>query len=303
MLRLPRRLLAAARRLHQSWQQWALAVQQGVLAKLQKRHAKDHGKSLKARIAAALLGVANKVATHAKHEAWRAWLLGTVVPSREAALAAAHRAEVDDLRLVSTLDHPAALEVGTNEIGDVGMAAFGQAIKPVSEGGSGALADCEVLWLSNNKIGNKGLEAFSTALATGAMANCHTLRLGGNRIGDVGITAFAEAIKPVSQGGSGALAQCTRLSLRDNKIGDKGLEALSGALAMGSLPKLEKLYVDGEHPALQAAPRLVHDRAQRLVRLGAPPLLALEPLEPSLGPVQPARRLPGLRAGLTMELP
>eukprot|EP00966_Prymnesium_polylepis_P081688 1892354-Prymnesium_polylepis.1 len=40
---------------------------------------------------------------------------------------------------------------------------------------SGAMAKLEKLLLFNNQIGDQGMQAFSTALASGAMANLETL--------------------------------------------------------------------------------------------------------------------------------
>ena len=48
----------------------------------------------------------------------------------------------------------------------------------------GALAQLTRLDLDSNKIGDKGLEAFSGALATGAMAHLRDLYLGNNSMSD-----------------------------------------------------------------------------------------------------------------------
>ena len=100
------------------------------------------------------------------------------------------------------------------------MTAFAQAIKPASEGGSGALAQCQELYLFENQIGDAGVAALADACARGALAQCQELSLDGNLIGDDGMTAFAQAIKPVSEGGSGALSQLKALRLYNNRIGD-----------------------------------------------------------------------------------
>ena len=75
------------------------------------------------------------------------------------------------------------------------------------------MCNTQILALENNKIGDVGMQAFSTALAGGAMAKCTYLGLERNQIGDDGISAFAQAIKPVSDGGSGALPQLKGLWL------------------------------------------------------------------------------------------
>ena len=51
--------------------------------------------------------------------------------------------------------------------------------------------NCTFLNLAENKIGDKGLEAFSAALASGAMAQLRVLRLGSNKIGDKGLEALS----------------------------------------------------------------------------------------------------------------
>ena len=61
------------------------------------------------------------------------------------------------------------------------------------------------------------------------MANCTLLGLDHNNIGDVGMEAFASACA------SGALPQVENLFLHQNHIGDAGLEALAKAAASGAL--------------------------------------------------------------------
>ena len=45
------------------------------------------------------------------------------------------------------------LDLSENQIGDVGLTAFAQAIKPVSEGGRGALATLKELVMDNGPLG------------------------------------------------------------------------------------------------------------------------------------------------------
>ena len=70
------------------------------------------------------------------------------------------------------------------------------------------------------------------------MANLVNLSLDLNAIGDEGMKAFASAIA------SGAMAKLTSLGLGKNQIGNEGMQALSSAIANGALPALEdvKLY-------------------------------------------------------------
>jgi len=163
------------------------------------------------------------------------------------------------------------LNLYDNKIGDVGMSAFAQAVKPVSKGGSGALPNLTELNVGSNHIGDAGVTAFAQAITpvgkggSGALPYLGTLALQLNRIGDVGMAAFAQAVKPVSEGGSGALPKLTLLGLNNNnKLGDAGMTAFAEAIkpvgegGSGALVSLEDLYVDNgplgtEHPALRAA--------------------------------------------------
>ena len=65
---------------------------------------------------------------------------------------------------VCTVCNMQVLTLGSNKIGDAGMQAFSSALA------DGALASCQYLNLGSNNIGDGGMEAFSGALATGAMA-------------------------------------------------------------------------------------------------------------------------------------
>ena len=78
---------------------------------------------------------------------------------------------------------------------------------------NGALASLEKLYLSNNQIGDAGMQAFSTALAGGALASLERLSLHGNQIGDAGMQAFLTALA------GGALPALKMLNLSGNTIG------------------------------------------------------------------------------------
>ena len=56
-----------------------------------------------------------------------------------------------------------------NQIGDAGMIAFAEALKPNSNFPMGSLASLTRLDLSINQIGDEGMKAFSTALSSGSM--------------------------------------------------------------------------------------------------------------------------------------
>ena len=108
-----------------------------------------------------------------------------------------------------------------NQIGDAGIIALAQAIKPVSEGGSGAMAQLQVSWRLTALV--PCLETWH-ACSPGLTAD------------DCKVIAHLIAI--------GALAQCETLDLESNKIGDVGITALASACAIGALASLKKLVVD-----------------------------------------------------------
>ena len=56
------------------------------------------------------------------------------------------------------------LDLSVNQIGDIGLASFSEAV------GSGALPVLKSLTISKNQIGDDGLKAFSEALVSGALA-------------------------------------------------------------------------------------------------------------------------------------
>ena len=47
----------------------------------------------------------------------------------------------------------------------------------------GALRNLEMLWLKGNQIGDDGMKAFSTAIASGALASLMTLYVDDGRLG------------------------------------------------------------------------------------------------------------------------
>ena len=118
------------------------------------------------------------------------------------------------------------LELDRNRIGDDGMVDFAGAMT--------FLVKLKVLHLSRNRIGDEGMIALSGALAS--LTNLQELFLDNNdRIGDGGMQAFASAVA------SGYLANLKVLNMNENKIGDEGMKAFAGA--MGSLGKLKTLDI------------------------------------------------------------
>ena len=56
------------------------------------------------------------------------------------------------------------LQLWGNRIGDAGMTAFAQALKPVSAGGSGALPACIYIDMSGNPAGEEAQHAVENAM-------------------------------------------------------------------------------------------------------------------------------------------
>ena len=76
-----------------------------------------------------------------------------------------------------------ALDLSANQIGNEGMIAFADAIKPTDEFPMGSLASLEDLRLWDNTIGDKGMKVFSSALSSGALASLQRIYLGDETMG------------------------------------------------------------------------------------------------------------------------
>ena len=92
------------------------------------------------------------------------------------------------------------------------------------------------LKLNYNRIGDNGMQSFSTAITSGALGLLKELRLQGNQIGSKGMKAFSTAITP---GMGHALGRLQQLWLDDNRIGNDGMQAVSTAIASGALAKCQ----------------------------------------------------------------
>jgi hypothetical protein len=116
---------------------------------------------------------------------------------------------------------------------------------------SGALENLQVFRFHDNDIGDAGLTAFAGAIgARGALGSLIKLALGGNRIGDKGMQAFSLAIA------KGALGSLVELDISWNAIGDAGLISFAEAIRSGALAAFKKVVVPSgleDHPALVAA--------------------------------------------------
>ena len=69
------------------------------------------------------------------------------------------------------------------------------------------MCNTQGLWLSNNTIGDAGVEALSKACVGGALASLEKLYLSNTQIGDAGMQAFSTALA------GGAMAQLQARSL------------------------------------------------------------------------------------------
>ena len=172
------------------------------------------------------------------------------------------------------------LNLGSNQIGDVGFTAFAEACA------KGALARLETLHLQvDHHIGDVGLTAFAKACAKGALPRCNDICMGGwlnyeakkylaralkNRWldgdflvrnlsdvqslhcgglgwGDVEMIKLASAIEYACA--RGGLKNLNDVYLFGNEIGDVGCAAL--AKGMGGLASLERLFIHNPSSQLE----------------------------------------------------
>lgn len=159
------------------------------------------------------------------------------------------------------------LILSNNNIGDAGIAALAQAIKP---GGSGALSQCTVLQLGSNTFGDAGIIALADACRRGALPKCQILSLDDNYISNTGLLAFADAIMPGGDGPS-PLPECTSLLLSGNQYNDSIDDNLARALEehndRKALPKLNKLILRKEAFTVPP-PKLTEVCSRRDISLG-----------------------------------
>lgn len=139
------------------------------------------------------------------------------------------------------------LWLGNNEIGDAGLTALADAIKPTADNTSGALYNLESLNFYSNQIGDAGLSAFVTAITPGpsgkgALASLKQLDLAVNRIGDPGFNALAEAIKPREKE---ALPSAAFINLDHNRNAtEAGKKAMLEASALVQAKSRPRFCVD-----------------------------------------------------------
>ena len=100
---------------------------------------------------------------------------------------------------------------------------------------SGALASLQTLWLNHNQIGDAGMIAFAEALKPnsnfpmGALASLKELYIGGNQIGDSGMKAFSAVLS------SGALDTLTYLYLYNNPASNSAKDTMKAVASNRSI--------------------------------------------------------------------
>ena len=107
----------------------------------------------------------------------------------------------------------------------------------------GALPRLASLTLHNNgSIGDAGLVALAPALR--GLPALEVLVLNGSPIGDEGLAALVAPVS-ASPSATGGLERLKELHLDDTQISDDGCQVLAIELAVGALPALEELYMQG----------------------------------------------------------
>jgi hypothetical protein len=141
------------------------------------------------------------------------------------------------------------LNVGMNQLGDIGVATFAAALTRNSSvmdvglglngmGKVGLAALCKMwptnatittLHLNNNQFGPEGMQELCKGLRRATQLQ--TLHLDCNDLGDKGATQIAEVIP--------SLARLSTLTLQQNSIGDKGAQMLGMMVATSRLINLD----------------------------------------------------------------
>ena len=134
-----------------------------------------------------------------------------------------------------TLPNLTLLNLGVNQIGDVGAAALAKTLR------NGALPVLTALLLYENMIGDAGLEALVSA--AGSRLSClRILQVGQNRIGNAGMRSLATAWE------QGAFPKLMVLSLQENPIGSDGVNTLASAVKEQSVSPVLCVELDDELP-------------------------------------------------------
>jgi len=120
-----------------------------------------------------------------------------------------------------------SLEVSDNPVGDTGMQAMCAGL------GVGTASSLSVLNLAGNKFGPAGAEVLAAALGRGAMPKLEELKIYCNAIGSQGLTALAAPLRK--------MPALKRLLLNSCDTGDEGVASLVDNLGKNDFKKLEML--------------------------------------------------------------
>ena len=164
------------------------------------------------------------------------------------------------------------LDMGRNEIGDEGMAAFAEAVR------RGGVRELKTLYLHSNRIGNAGAISFAAALSSSSSSSSSSSTTtldggkeggGGDKDGDGDDNGDGGGDSDGDRDGRGVLVEVLpkleKLWLNRNQIGNKGVEAVRGALVRGALKKLKQITFEmnpGSNAAQQACVDVVKERAE-----------------------------------------
>ena len=102
--------------------------------------------------------------------------------------------ELSRLITSGSLRQLTCLDLENHQIGDGGMIAFAEALKPTDKFPMGSMGALEELYLGINRIGDPGLQALAGAIGNGSLRSLTSLSLRNNNISDPGMIAFSEAL-------------------------------------------------------------------------------------------------------------
>jgi hypothetical protein len=140
------------------------------------------------------------------------------------------------------------LSFALNRVGDAGIIALARALAagsmPPPRRGASVLGGSPLaqLNLSENDIGDPGLDAISTAMQEGHLASLATLQLFKNQIGDAGAISLARVLRDDGH----ALPRLKTIEMAANLVGRAGAAALAAALSLRvNVPSLQYIGLEG----------------------------------------------------------
>jgi len=153
----------------------------------------------------------------------------------------------DDMATLGTLLHWTPrlefLYLSQNSLGDAGMQALCEGL------GCGAAPSLRRLELFHNQFGPAGAEALAAALRGGAMPKLEELGLGNNPIGNKGVAALAAPLRK--------LPALKVLRVMNCEIGDEGVATLVAGLGKDDFKALNELWLAGNKITGAGAAKLV----------------------------------------------